>query len=89
MALRLGLEKRCASFLGTLPAKAFRQIALRIFDLMREPLGHDTRALAGTPYRRADVGEYRVIYRIEADTVLVILIGKRNDDEVYRQLRRL
>jgi len=42
-----------------------------------------------TPYFRADVGEYRVIYEIENDTMfLFILIGKRNDDDIYKKLSR-
>jgi mRNA interferase RelE/StbE len=35
------------------------------------------------------VGEYRVIYRISGDTVEVLLVGKRNDDEVYKDWKRL
>ncbi len=38
-----------------------------------------------------DEGEYRIVYRfdVDADLVEVILVGKRNDDEVYKQLKRL
>jgi mRNA interferase RelE/StbE len=38
---------------------------------------------------RTDSGEYRIIYRVEEDELHVALIGKRNDDEVYRLLRRM
>lgn len=52
---------------------------------MREPYPHDAKHIHGHPgYRRVDVGEYRIIYAVEADTVKVAVIGKRNDDEVYR-----
>lgn len=38
-----------------------------------------------------DCGEYRIVYRFkpEEDLVEIILVGKRNDDEVYKQLARL
>lgn len=86
---KLGLSRRARDFLDDLPAKPFRQVALRIFDLLKEPRAPDTAHLTGQPYRRADVGEYRVVYRVEGDTVLVVLVGKRNDAEVYKQLRRM
>ena len=45
--------------------------------------------LKGYPYYRADVGEYRIIYEIEESILLlVILIGKRNDGDVYKKLSR-
>ena len=40
------------------------------------------------PYRRAKSGEYRIIFYVEAGTLFVPLIGKRNDDEVYQLLKR-
>lgn len=86
---KLALSRRARNFLDDLPAKPFRQVALRILDLLKDPQAPDTASLTGYPYRRADVGEYRVVYRVEGDLVLVVLAGKRNDSEVYKQLRRL
>lgn len=37
---------------------------------------------------RVDIGEYRIVYEVERDTVRVLVIGKRNDDEGYRILGR-
>jgi len=34
-----------------------------------------------------DAGEYRIVYRA-TETVELLLVGKRNDDEVYKQLKR-
>ncbi len=48
----------------------------------------DHRQLIGYPYQRIDSGEYRIVYRFDAENIYVILIGKRNDDEVYRKLKR-
>ncbi|MHC1790907.1 type II toxin-antitoxin system RelE family toxin [Solidesulfovibrio sp.] len=49
------------------------------------PEASDTSALKNSPYRRTDVGEYRIIYRVEGDVLLVPLIGKRNDGDVYKR----
>lgn len=87
---KLDLTKAAGKFLAQLPAKQFRQVVNVIFRLREVPEPHDSQALAGNPaYRRVDVGEYRIIYRVEDDTVYVAVIGTRNDDEVYRQFRRI
>jgi mRNA interferase RelE/StbE len=47
--------------------------------------------LTGYPgYYRVDSEEYRIVYRFDPDVDLVevILVGTRNDDEVYKQLKR-
>jgi mRNA interferase RelE/StbE len=41
-----------------------------------------------TPWRRVDIGEYRVIFRFDDSTIYVPVVGKRNDSEVYRHLPR-
>lgn len=89
MGLKLDLERRARGFLDGLPAKQFRQVAVRLFDLLRAPEASDTSALKNSPYRRADVGEYRIVYRAEGDVLLMPLIGKRNDGEVYKRLGRM
>ena len=85
----LDLTPRAKKFREGLPPKQFRQVVNKIFSLLEAPEAHDSHALAGFPWRRADVGEYRIIYRIDRDTVKIPLVGKRNDDEVYRDLERL
>ena len=35
------------------------------------------------------MAEDRIIYYVQDDILKVDLIGKRNDDDVYKQLRRL
>jgi mRNA interferase RelE/StbE len=34
--------------------------------------------------RRVDIGEFRIVYAIADDVVEVLVIGKRNGDEVYK-----
>lgn len=86
--LKLDLSKRALGFLEQLPPKQFRQVANKVFGLMGNPEPHDSKELIGYPFRRADIGEYRIVYRVEDDILKVALIGKRNDDNVYRQLKQ-
>lgn len=87
--LKLDITKRVLKFFRPLPAKQYRQIFNKILALMEDPEPTDFSPLVGYPYRRADMGEYRIVYRVEEDCLKVSLIGKRNDDEVYRQLKSL
>lgn len=87
--LTLNITKQVLKFFRTLPAKQYRQVFNKILALMEDPEPADSSPLVGYPYRRADIGEYRIVYRVEQDCLKVALIGKRNDDEVYRQLKSL
>ncbi|MBD2679654.1 MULTISPECIES: type II toxin-antitoxin system RelE/ParE family toxin [Nostoc] len=91
MAKLDGLET-VLDFLKGLQPKIAAQIAKKVMSLNVDPLPVDYKELIGYPgYYRIDSGEYRIVYRfdIDADLVEVILVGKRNDDEVYKQLKRL
>jgi mRNA interferase RelE/StbE len=87
--LKLNITKQAVKFFRALPAKHYRQIFNKILSLMEDPESPDSAPLVGYPYRRADIGEYRIVYRSEGDCLKGVLIGKRNDDEVYRQLKSL
>ena len=85
----VNLSKDAGKFLKKLPPKHRRQMAERILGLSENPLAVDTSKLRGyDDYRRADIGEYRIIYRFSQSMVFVTLLGKRNDDEVYRRFKR-
>ena len=80
--LKLRVSKKAQKFLDGLPPKQFRQIIRKVFVLLENPRPHDSEALRGYPFLRNDVGEYRIIYDVQGDTLRLILVGKRNDEEV-------
>ena len=84
------LSRDARDFIEKVPHKHAKQILLRILGLCQDPQPPDSVQLKGSGegYRRTDVGEYRIIYRVVADTLEIPLIGKRNDDEVYRRFSR-
>lgn len=85
---KLEPSRDALSFLMALPGKQFKQIVGTVFGLLKNPEPHDSIQLAGYTCRRVDIGEYRVVYEVTDDTVEILVIGKRNDDEVYKQLKR-
>ena len=85
-ALKLSISRQAGRFIKTLPPKQYKQVVDATLSLPNDPRPHDSRALkAGKNLRCVDIGEYRV----EDDSLLVLVAGKRNDDAVYRLLSRL
>ncbi|MHB1765908.1 MAG: type II toxin-antitoxin system RelE family toxin [Gammaproteobacteria bacterium] len=85
---RLEITRDALRYLDTLPPKPFKQVATTMLDLLKNPEPHDSRKLSGYPYHRVDTGEYRIVYDLPEDLIRILLIGKRNDDAVYRALSR-
>ena len=88
--LKADFERAALRFLKKLPPKHGRQIGLKIVELCRDPAPHDSQELKGrlARYRRADIGEYRIIYFVDEGVLRIPIIGKRNDGAVYKQMAR-
>jgi mRNA interferase RelE/StbE len=85
----LGYSKDFLKQIADLPPKHFKQVISKALSLVEVPMPPDAKQLSG--YKglyRVDSGEYRIIYTYDDDYVDLILVGKRNDDDVYRQLSR-
>jgi mRNA interferase RelE/StbE len=84
--LNIQLSARSRDFLTKIPKKHAGQIAQKIQEIALDENTRPAHPLKGFPlYYRVKSGEYRFIYKIENGTILLILIiGKRNDDEIYR-----
>ena len=87
--LTIKIEARAQKFLRRVPHKHGRQIVGKIDALATNPFPPDSKRLKGLPFHQVDSGEYRIAYNLESPIVHVYLIGKRNDDEVYKQLKRM
>jgi mRNA interferase RelE/StbE len=75
--------------LRDLPPKHFKQIISKVLSLKLDPFPNDYKQLHDkNGLLRVDSGEYRIIYSVTNDSVQILLVGKRNDDEVYKLLDR-
>lgn len=87
----IDLKPKVVKFIKILPPKHKRQVKEHILSLKNNPIPHDAKKLVGhEDYLRTDMGEYRIIYRhdVKRDLVTVVLVGKRNDGEIYRVAKR-
>ena len=69
--------------------KQYKQIPSKMFSLLKNPIPNDSKHLSGHPgYLRVDAGEYRIIYTNSKSIINIVVVNKRNDDEVYKQMKR-
>jgi mRNA interferase RelE/StbE len=85
---KLHMDRDALKFFQDLDAKQYRQVGRKIFSLVSDPQPADSSKLKGYDFWRVDLGEYRIIYRFDDETVYIALVGKRNDDEVYKDLAK-
>ena len=92
MMLDLEVARQALKFLKRMQPKHQKQVKTKIGALQLNPFPHDSIQLQNyAPYRRATCGEYRIVYRVddEGKILIVSIIAKRNDDQVYKLLNRL
>jgi mRNA interferase RelE/StbE len=86
MKYKIIIAEQAIKALGKLPRKVQRQISEKIDSLADNPRPAGTEKLQGADLYRIRSGDYRVIYQIKDDVliVLVVRIGHRKD--IYRNL---
>ena len=84
------MSRQAGRFIKTLRPKQYKQVVGTVLAMLNNPEPHDSRLLKGSrdDNRRVDVGEYRVVSRVEGEKLLVLVVGKRNDSDDYRLLDR-
>lgn len=93
--LKILFSKNSQKFLQKLTQKKhLKQIQIKIQKLLQDdPYPSDYKHLLGElkGYLRVDIGEYRIIYKVETapNYLKIILVGRRNDSEAYKQAKRI
>lgn len=87
------VDKSLLKELQKFPAKQYKQVVTKLLSLAVEPRPQDCKALKGVNGGyRVDQGEYRILYYLlepkggTLGQVQIFRVGKRNDDQVYRNL---
>ena len=85
----LQIDKRVTREMRNYLPKVYKQVMSKIISLQFNPRPHDSKKI-GLGFR-VDKGEYRIYYQVNEDEQLVevLVVGKRNDDEVYKVIRRM
>lgn len=85
MSYHVELLRSAARELGALPHPIRRRVTCAISALSRDPRPRGVVLLTG-PDRiwRVRVGDYRILYRIDDDLVLVVILRIRQRKDAYR-----
>jgi mRNA interferase RelE/StbE len=88
--IEINLSRQAVKFLEQAHPKHSKQTARKLENLRTTPYPSDSIQLKGvhSKYRRADIGEYRIIYFVSQEILYIVLIGKRNDNDIYKILTR-
>lgn len=88
---KLKITKDATKAWEALDAKQYKQVGKAIIGLLGNQTPVDSQPLKGAKSgeRRVDVGEYRIVYCISEDAIEILVIGKRNDDDVYKIWARM
>lgn len=86
--LKPDLSNDAMRFLKKRDSKQFLQIFQAITSLCNDPKPTDSISMGNGTHFRKDVGEFRVIYRFDAQTLSVVVVGNRNDSAAYQEFDR-
>ena len=78
------LTPRAHADIRSLPAAVRRAVGFALYQLQLDPSSGDVKKLAGSPYFRLRVGDYRVIYAIDHGKVIITVIRIDNRKDIYR-----
>ena len=70
--------------LGRLPGKMQKRVLAAALALETNPRPHNVKKLVGRGYWRIRVGDYRLVYEIHEQEVLVMVIRVAHRKDVYR-----
>ena len=87
MSYRIEIKRSAAKALKKIPKANRKRIVEKIDSLAESPPNPDTTKMKGdNPFHKVRVGDYRIVYEIQEDVlvILVIKIGHRKD--IYRNL---
>jgi len=82
------LHPKAADFLRKIDSKLRRRIKGRLKELEDDPMNKGER-LYGSPFYRLRIGDYRAIYTIDREKLMVIVLFIGHRREVYDDFSRL
>ncbi len=85
---KIDLSKKAQKALSLLPEKHRKQVAKKLLGLRSNSAAGKALRGGARDYMSLASGEYRIIYFLDEDIAMVVLIEKRNDERVYKQLSR-
>ncbi len=82
---QIELTRTARRALDSLPTKVQKQIDRQILALAKNPYPPGSKKLRGAEgFHRIRVGDYRILYIVEADRLVIVIVTIGHRGEVYR-----
>ena len=85
---RVELKKSVQKDFASIPKKDLQRIILVIEALAADPRPPQSKKLSGLEQYRLRQGNYRILYSIKDDLLIVFVVAVGHRKEIYRQERR-
>jgi mRNA interferase RelE/StbE len=87
LSYTIKFKKSAAKALSKIPRSAQRRIADKINSMEENlPSPETTKMEGNNSFHRVRVGDYRIIYEIQNDTLVILIVKIGNRKDVYRHL---
>ncbi|MBD3809103.1 MAG: type II toxin-antitoxin system RelE/ParE family toxin [Sulfuricurvum sp.] len=83
---KIEIKKSAAKEIENLPSVILKRVVSHIQELGSNPRPMGCRKLSGDEKYRIRVGDYRILYEIEDEIVMVYVVKVAHRKEVYRML---
>ena len=81
---RVEIKKSAAKEIERLPRKDMQAVLERIESLSENPRPHDCKKLSAQEKYRIRCGNYRILYSVEDDILIVFVVKVGHRKDVYR-----
>ena len=81
---RVEIKKSAIKEIEHLSRRDIRDVLDKIFSLAENPRPHDCKKLSGQEKYRVRCGDYRIVYSIEDDVLVVYVVKVGHRKDVYR-----
>jgi mRNA interferase RelE/StbE len=80
------VSRRAERVLRRLPRDVLSRIAAAIDELARDPYPHGSKKLTGHDLYRLRVGSWRIIYNVQDEELIVLILTVASRGDAYRNL---
>ena len=84
MIYKVNIRRKAQKQLAKIPANDYKKVKQAIRDLEHDPRPPGSQKLKGRPGWRIRQGDYRVIYEIQDDQLIVIVLDVGNRKDIYK-----
>ena len=87
MKYRINVQRSAAKALKKIPKLDCKRIGKKIDSLAEKLPNPDTTKMKGNnPFHKVRIGDYRVIYEIQNDVLLILIVKVGHRKDIYRNI---